>query len=55
MFVIVLDQATKWWAWRHVPGAIINYGGDSFVGDRVGGWYAGPVTGALLDFADVGC
>lgn len=52
--VIVLDQAMKWWAWRHVSGAIINDGGDALVGSMVGGWYADPATGALLDLADFG-
>lgn len=52
--VIVLDQAIKWWAWRHTPTARINYGGNPFVGDTVGGWYADPVTGALLDLLDFG-
>src|ERR1700730_6536485 len=52
--VIVVDQATKWWAWRHVPWTIINYGGDMLVGPRIGDWYADPVSGALLDFVDVG-
>jgi lipoprotein signal peptidase len=52
--VIVLDQATKWWAWRHTSEAIINYGGDPLVGPTVGGWFAGPVTGAVLDVLNVG-
>jgi lipoprotein signal peptidase len=52
--VIVLDQAAKWWAWRHVSGAEINTGGDSLVGRTVGRWYADPVTGALLDLLDFG-
>jgi lipoprotein signal peptidase len=52
--VIVLDQATKWWAWRHVSGAEINSGGDVLVGRTVGGWYVDPVTGALLDLLDFG-
>jgi lipoprotein signal peptidase len=52
--VIVLDQAAKWWAWRHVSGAKINSGGDVLVGRTVGGWYADPVTGALLDLLDFG-
>jgi lipoprotein signal peptidase len=51
--VVVLDQASKWWAWRHVSGTIINDGGDVFVGAMVGRWYANPVTGALLDLLDV--
>ena len=52
--VVVLDQAFKWWAWRFVPWTKINSGGDALVGSKVGGWYAGPVTGALLDLLDFG-
>jgi lipoprotein signal peptidase len=52
--VAVVDQAAKWWAWRHVPWTKINSGGDALVGSKVGGWYAGPVTGALLDLLDFG-
>jgi lipoprotein signal peptidase len=52
--VIVLDQVSKWWAWRHVSGTIINYGGDALVGPTVGGWYADPVGGALLDLLGFG-
>jgi lipoprotein signal peptidase len=52
--VIVLDQSTKWWAWRHVSGARINSGGDVLVGPTIGAWYADPVTGALLDLLDSG-
>ena len=51
---VVVDQVTKGWAWRNVPEARINYGGNAFVGDTVSGWYADPVTGALLDFVDFG-
>jgi lipoprotein signal peptidase len=52
--VIVVDQTAKWWAWRHAPGAIINYGGDALVPTTVGGWYADPVSGALLDLVGFG-
>jgi lipoprotein signal peptidase len=52
--VVVLDQAAKWWAWRHVPWARINSGGDILVGRTIGTWYADPVTGALLDLLDSG-
>ena len=52
--VIVVDQAAKWWAWRHVPGAHINPGGDYLTGPTVGRWYAQRVPGALLDLLDVG-
>ena len=50
--VVVLDQAAKWWAWRHVPWTRINSGGDVLVGRTIGAWYGGPVTGALLDLLD---
>jgi lipoprotein signal peptidase len=53
-FVVVVDQASKWWAWRHVPWALINFGGDALVGPEVGEWYAAPTRGALLDLFDVG-
>jgi lipoprotein signal peptidase len=52
--VIALDQATKWWAWRHAPGAVINPGGDLLVGRMVGRLYVGRVTGAALDLLDFG-
>jgi lipoprotein signal peptidase len=52
--VVLLDQATKWWAWRHASGALINPGGDLLVGRIVGSWYAGTVTGRVLDLLGVG-
>src|SRR5690349_2248990 len=52
--VIVPDQVTKWWAWRDVSTVSINFGGDPLVGHTVGGWYANPLAGALLDLLDVG-
>ena len=52
--MVVLDQATKWWAWRYVSGTKINSGGDLLVGHTIGAWYSGPVTGALLDLLDFG-
>jgi lipoprotein signal peptidase len=52
--VVVLDQAAKWWAWRHFSWTKINSGGDVLVGRRISAWYAGPVTGALLDLLDYG-
>ena len=51
--VVLLDQATKWWAWRHVFGALINSGGSLLVGPVVGSWYADTVTGGLLDLLSV--
>jgi lipoprotein signal peptidase len=52
--VVLIDQATKWWAWRHVPWTTINSGGDLLVGPTIGTWYAGRVTGAILDLLDFG-
>ena len=52
--VVVLDQTAKWWAWRYLSWTQINSGGDVLVGRTVGAWYAGPVTGALLDLLDFG-
>jgi lipoprotein signal peptidase len=45
--VVALDQAAKWWT-------RINSGGDVLVGRTISAWYAGPVTGALLDLLDYG-
>lgn len=50
--VVALDQATKFWAWRHAPVAHVNVGANPFVGRVIGGWYADPVTGAVLDLMD---
>src|SRR5215472_3111124 len=44
--VVGLDQATKWWAWRHVSWTTINSGGDRLSGPTIGAWYANPVAGA---------
>jgi len=52
--VIAVDQAAKWWAWRHVSGVNINPGGDFLTGPTIGRWYAHPVTGALLDLMSFG-
>ncbi|MDQ1752929.1 MAG: signal peptidase, partial [Pseudonocardiales bacterium] len=52
--IVVLDQGFKWWGWRHVADARINDGGDILVGTTVNGWYADPVTGALLDLLSFG-
>src|SRR5580704_14028963 len=54
VLVVVLDQAAKWWAWRHLLWTRINPGGDALVGRTIGAWYAGPVTGPLLDLLDCG-
>jgi lipoprotein signal peptidase len=52
--VVVLDQAAKWWAWRHFSWTRINSGGDALTGRTIGKWYAAPVTGAVLDLLDFG-
>lgn len=50
--VIVLDQAAKWWAWRHVPDSQMNAGGDIFTGSVIGTLYTGRISGAVLDLLD---
>lgn len=50
--VTVLDQAAKWWAWRHVPDAQMNAGGDIFTGSVIGTLYSGRISGAVLDLLD---
>jgi lipoprotein signal peptidase len=52
--VIMVDQAAKWWAWRHVRGVMINPGGDFLTGPTLSRWYADPVAGALLDLMGFG-
>jgi lipoprotein signal peptidase len=52
--VVVLDQATKWWGWRHAPKAVINTGSTYFIDGPVGGWLSSPVSGPLLDLLGVG-
>jgi lipoprotein signal peptidase len=52
--IVALDQAFKWWAWRHASTVMINRGGNALVPAAVDQWYADPVTGALLDLMDVG-
>jgi lipoprotein signal peptidase len=52
--VVVLDQATKWWGWRHAPSAIINTGPTWFIDGPVSRWVSGPVTGPLIDLLGVG-
>lgn len=47
--VIILDQATKWWAWRNASRPIINTGSNPFVGATVDNWCKDRVTGAVLD------
>jgi lipoprotein signal peptidase len=46
--VVLLDQMTKWWAWRHVY-AVVNPGGTWFLGRTVGDWFSGQLLGAALD------
>jgi lipoprotein signal peptidase len=47
--VIGVDQATKWWAWRHVGGSLINSGGYILLGPVIRSWFAHPVSGAFAD------
>lgn len=47
--VIVTDQATKWWAWRHVSGALVNPGGFILLSQPVRSWFAGPVGSVVAN------
>jgi lipoprotein signal peptidase len=47
--VIVTDQATKWFAWRHVPTVLINQGGFIALGHGVRAWFAAPTAGAVAN------
>jgi lipoprotein signal peptidase len=50
----LVDQATKWWAWRNASKAIINAGGTWLIGRPVSGLLSGPVSGPILDLLSVG-
>lgn len=50
--IILADQTTKWWAWRHSATVTINSGGDELVGGVVGSWFRATAGGALLDIVD---
>lgn len=50
--VVVLDQGTKWWAWRHVY-AVVNAGSTWFLGGTVSGWYSDGLRGSLLDLGSI--
>ena len=50
--VVVVDQATKWWAWRHSATVTINPGGDELVGNLIGSWFRSSTGGAVLDVVD---
>jgi lipoprotein signal peptidase len=52
--LVVLDQSTKAWAWRHLPGSIINRGSTTNMGGSLNDLFSGPVSGALLDFVNCG-
>jgi lipoprotein signal peptidase len=52
--IALLDQGFKWWAWLNAPEVRINYGGDVLAPPVVGSWYAGAITGAVLDLLDAG-
>ena len=50
----VVDQTTKWWAWRNASTAVINPGGTWLIGRPVSGLLSGPVSGPILDLLDAG-
>jgi lipoprotein signal peptidase len=52
--VLIVDQALKAWAWREVPGALVNTGGDPLVGTVIDHWYRDRAQGAALDLLGAG-
>jgi lipoprotein signal peptidase len=48
LLVVVVDQASKWWAWRHL-NAVMDPGATWFLGRTVSTWYAAGGRGAVLD------
>jgi len=49
--VILTDQLTKAWAWRHLPEAVLNTGATWFLGHTISSWYRTDPSGGLLDLA----
>lgn len=47
--VVLVDQASKAWAWQHVSTTHINSGAGMFLSGGVGVWYRDRVPGAVLD------
>lgn len=46
--VVVTDQVTKWLAWRHLDGTLVNEGGYILLGSARS-WFAEPVPGAAAN------
>jgi lipoprotein signal peptidase len=55
LFALVLatDQATKWFAWRHIGGTLINDGGYILLSPVIRSWFAGPRTGAVANVVGI--
>jgi lipoprotein signal peptidase len=51
--VIVTDQATKWLAWRHLDGVLVNDGGYILLGRAIRSWFARPAIGAVANAAGI--
>lgn len=47
--VVLLDQASKAWAWQHLGTTHIDSGAGMLLSPDVGVWYRDPVPGAVLD------
>lgn len=49
---VIVDQTSKWWAWRHVSRVTVDIGGgvfDEFVGGLANGVMEDPLVGAVAD------
>jgi lipoprotein signal peptidase len=47
--VIGTDQATKWFAWRHLDGSLVNEGGYILLGPVIRSWFSHPSRGAVAN------
>jgi lipoprotein signal peptidase len=51
--VVVTDQVTKWLAWRHLDGTLVNEGGYILLGSARS-WFAEPGPGAAANVVGLG-
>lgn len=47
--VTLLDQVSKWWAYRHTAWPLVNVGGNLLIGTTLSRWLSYSSLGAVLD------
>jgi lipoprotein signal peptidase len=52
LVVVIVDQLSKAWGWRHADRAHVNSGGNMLVSQSVSAWLRNPVLGAAFDVVD---